>query len=666
MMKPHRKTETLTALSFAAALVAAGGGAASAAAATPGGVARVSVAQGGVNVARGDATSKQVAAGVNAPLLAGDTLATTRTGRAEVQFDGGSALRLEHGSQARFVSLGHGAQEAQLAQGSAEVSVLHAGGARPLIDTRTAQVEPVGVGSYRVGVMPNGASVVTVRSGRAAVWTPEGRRVLVGGQTLVGGRIVTGYRGDDFDRFYGGRDVELNRWYRETSGLGPARYARYQSIVGYNELAGYGRWVNEPGYGPSWIPTQNANWAPYQNGSWAWEPGYGYTWVGNEPWGYAPYHYGSWYQAPNDGGWAWQPPTQYQPDYGSTWAPALVGFLSNGLNGGGFGNGLDALAQLGWVALAPGEQYQSYYGWGNPGGYGGYQTGYNGAPYGYNGSGNGGYGYGYPTGYNGNYPYNAYGVNGCSSNAIVPSPYCPGYYPVSGPVYVRNIYRNTIYRNAITIVRVRDFNGGRFAYPLHVWAGGASRLAVVRGGLPIAPTAGSLAFNNRPVEAVRLAPAIAENRFAGNPIAFRRIPFSEQQANVTHIVSALPKVASLQGAPIVRGVPAVQSAPVAHAAPVNVERAPEVIDGDHIQNRVAPDVQRAPVVLHAPEDRPAYAQPQRIHQLRPSPEQRVERYQPVPAHQHFAPERPAATHQRWQPLPRDARPEHQTEQHRPA
>src|SRR5476649_2481006 len=102
MTKPHRTIETLTTLSLALALVAANGGVASAAPATasPGGVARVSLTQGGVNVVRGDDTSRQVAAGVNAPLLPGDTLATNGSGRAEVQFDSDTAMRLEHGSQA--------------------------------------------------------------------------------------------------------------------------------------------------------------------------------------------------------------------------------------------------------------------------------------------------------------------------------------------------------------------------------------------------------------------------------------------------------------------------------------------------------------------------------------------------------------------------------------
>jgi hypothetical protein len=80
---------------------------------------------------------------------------------------------------------------------------------------------------------------------------------------------------------------------------------------------------------------------PYRDGNWVLDDPYGLTWVSNEPWGYAPYHYGRWVSA--DDRWYWVPDAaNTQPAY----APALVAFLpSAGAN------------EIGWVPLAPGEQY---------------------------------------------------------------------------------------------------------------------------------------------------------------------------------------------------------------------------------------------------------------------------------------------------------------------
>jgi hypothetical protein len=86
-----------------------------------------------------------------------------------------------------------------------------------------------------------------------------------------------------------------------------------------------------------------------------WEPFYGWTWVGLEPWGWAPYHYGNWFYATGPG-WCWYPGFA---TFGNpfVYRPAVVGFISFGGGPFGFGN-------IGWVPLAP---YETYYPW-----YGGY------------------------------------------------------------------------------------------------------------------------------------------------------------------------------------------------------------------------------------------------------------------------------------------------------
>jgi len=85
------------------------------------------------------------------------------------------------------------------------------------------------------------------------------------------------------------------------------------------QLAPYGTWVEVPGYGQCWSPTQaiaaNPNWRPYYDmGQWV-QTDNGLYWQSDYTWGDIPFHYGRWFLDPNYG-WLWA------PDY--TWGPAWV------------------------------------------------------------------------------------------------------------------------------------------------------------------------------------------------------------------------------------------------------------------------------------------------------------------------------------------------------
>lgn len=83
----------------------------------------------------------------------------------------------------------------------------------------------------------------------------------------------------------------------------------------YDQLAPYGRWIDDPPYGWCWTPyDQPPDWRPYTDGCWDYTD-YGWTWTSYEPWGWAPFHYGRWLFDPVYG-WVWVP--------GENWAPAWV------------------------------------------------------------------------------------------------------------------------------------------------------------------------------------------------------------------------------------------------------------------------------------------------------------------------------------------------------
>lgn len=323
------------------------------------GVARISVMQGEVSVRHGDAGDLSAAV-MNAPLVATDRVATGANSRAEVQFDGSNMIRLSSSSEVRLGDLQYKRYLIQIAQGITSFHVVRPNDSQVEISTPTVSVRPLGAGTYRVAVNPDGTSEITVRSGEAEVFSPKGSERVGAGQTMMA-------RGDPSDpEFQVNGAAPLDEWDRWNSQRDSevARYSnsrRYvnQDIYGTEDLDQNGRWVNDPAYGQVWVPTVGPDWAPYRAGQWVWEDYYGWVWLSADPWGWAPYHWGRWYMGPY--GWAWWPGAFGARAY---WSPALVGFFGWGGGVGigvGFGFGF-GFANIGWVPLAPFEPFRPWYG----------------------------------------------------------------------------------------------------------------------------------------------------------------------------------------------------------------------------------------------------------------------------------------------------------------
>jgi hypothetical protein len=321
------------------------------------GVARISVMQGEVSVRHGDAGELSAAA-LNAPLMATDRVATGANSRAEVQFDGINMIRLASSSEVRIGDLQYKHYLVQVAQGLTDFRVVRGSDAQVEISTPSVSMRPLGQGTYRVAVNPDGSSEITVRGGEAEVFSPKGSERLRAGQTMVArgdpsdpefqinGAIPT----DDFDRWNSQRDNELGRYTTSSRYTNP-------DIYGTEQLDQSGRWANDPQYGEVWVPNVDPDWAPYRDGRWVYEDYYGWTWLSADPWGWAPYHWGRWYSGPF--GWAWWPGAFGPRAY---WSPALVGFFGWG---GGFGVGVGfgfGFGHVGWVPLAPFETFRPWYG----------------------------------------------------------------------------------------------------------------------------------------------------------------------------------------------------------------------------------------------------------------------------------------------------------------
>ncbi|MBI3695821.1 MAG: FecR domain-containing protein [Acidobacteria bacterium] len=447
------------------------------------GVARISLTNGDITMQRGD-SGDWIAAAVNAPMVTGDKIYAARASRAEVQFDWANFLRLGENTEVRLADIEGRRYQLQVSRGVITYSILRDSTADVELNTPALAVRPLKHGVYRIHVMENGETEITVRDGKAEISSRQGTEVLQEGRTLIARLGPTDNEvqvqelhaaaKDDWDRWNERRDDQLKR-------SGSYRYV-HTSVYGAEDLDDYGYWTTVPSYGPVWYPRVAAGWSPYSYGRWAWIDWYGWTWVGYEPWGWAPYHYGRWFFR-GGYGWGWCPgPVVYNP-----WAPALVGFFGFGHHVGvgvGFGFG-----SLGWVPLAPGERFYPWYG-----------RGY--------------YGRG------GNVTVNNVNITNVTN--------------------ITNVYRNAGVNGAIRSVNVQDFGRGSVVNAQRVNAGDIRKAGQIRGMIPAVPDRQSLRMTDREARAGSIPQNTGRDRFftRQQPRQVERVPFQEQQQQLTRSVRA--------------------------------------------------------------------------------------------------------------------------------
>ncbi len=282
---------------------------------------------------RGDDSSEWSPAAINMPLRQGAEIWITR-GRAEIQFDDGSLLRLGRGAVASVQTLYSDSQgeftEIKLNEGLAALRLMHSDSVFQ-VDTPFVSVKSSGEAKLRVGV--DNSVEISVQDGSAAIDGQSGTTNLQAGAYLDLESQDAAYNvgpipdADSWDRWNDARDAQLAD--ADTRRCLPSDI----SLVSGN-LDEYGTWHNDPQYGHVWCPlVSDDSWRPYEYGHWVWVSPFGWTWVSTEPWGWAPYHYGTWIRL--NYGWSWVPGPAHQ-----YWCPGAVQFTS-------YGNQCD------WVPLAP-------------------------------------------------------------------------------------------------------------------------------------------------------------------------------------------------------------------------------------------------------------------------------------------------------------------------
>ncbi|HST53913.1 MAG TPA: DUF6600 domain-containing protein [Pyrinomonadaceae bacterium] len=301
-------------------------------------VLRVNLIGGEVTLKR-DGDDEWETAQTNTPLVEGDTLATGRDARLEIQADSRNFIRVGENSVLKVVTLRDEGIALSLSEGTATVMLSRFDRDKEYfeVDAPKTTVAAEKTGRYRVDVDLSGGVRVTVREGGLARLYSESSGFELRNDRTARFTLNDGGDGD----WELGASAQLDEWdnwndERERIVASNLKYEgreRYydSDVYGAEELDSYGDWSYTNDYGYVWRPNvtviNNYNdWAPYRYGHWDWCPPYGWTWIADEPWGWAPYHYGRWVNVNN--AWAWAPRGYGYPHKRAWWRPALVAFVT--------------------------------------------------------------------------------------------------------------------------------------------------------------------------------------------------------------------------------------------------------------------------------------------------------------------------------------------------
>jgi len=278
-------------------------------------VVRLSEVQGDVQVDRNTGQGLEKAF-LNLPITQGVKLQTGKDGRAEVEFEDGSTLRVTPETVITFPQLslrdsGVKVSTVHLQEGSAYVNFA---GAKDDEFTLTFAHEKLSLthSAHLRLEMGDADATLAVFNGEVQVQGDAGTVAVSKNHTAQFDltdddhyELAKSVEPDPFDAW----DKEQNQYHQQYASNSYSSYSPY--AYGTNDLNYYGSFSNVPGYGTVWQPYfAGAGGDPFMNGAWALTPGFGYGWVSGYPWGWTPYHYGSWVYLPT-GGWGWQP--------GGTW-----------------------------------------------------------------------------------------------------------------------------------------------------------------------------------------------------------------------------------------------------------------------------------------------------------------------------------------------------------
>jgi len=292
-------------------------------------IVRLSEVQGTVQIERatGDAFDK---AFINLPVVEGSKLKTGKDGRAEVEFEDGSALRLAPDSEVAFIRLARGDDGQKLSTVQLVSGTVYANlhpknaytkdktGDQFLLNFARESVAVSEAAHFRLE-LADATATLAVFKGKLSATTPSGQFDVAEKHSATIALAPNDLANDapaKKDSFVIAKNYEADpsdAWDRQQTDYHDRYVSNGNSNIsspygyGMSDLNYYGNFMTVPGYGNVWQPYfMGANWSPFQDGGWAFYSGFGYMWVSGYPWGWMPYSYGNWAFAPGFG-WVWQP-----------------------------------------------------------------------------------------------------------------------------------------------------------------------------------------------------------------------------------------------------------------------------------------------------------------------------------------------------------------------
>jgi hypothetical protein len=269
-------------------------------------IVRLSEVQGSVEIDKNAGIGFERAF-VNLPITQGTKLHAGANGRAEVEFEDGSSLRLTPNTTVEFSKLtladsGKRMSQVNLVEGMAYVNWLGKDDLNLNFSRESIALDHSA--HFRVNTSTEAANLAVFK-GDVNVEGPAGKLVVEKKKTAT-------FNPADDDKYTVAKNVPdqpLDAWDKEAVSYHD-QYARNNTTpygYGYSDLNYYGAFSNVPGYGTMWQPYfTGVGWDPFMDGAWGYYPGYGYMFASAYPWGWMPYRYGNWLMVPGMG-WMWQP-----------------------------------------------------------------------------------------------------------------------------------------------------------------------------------------------------------------------------------------------------------------------------------------------------------------------------------------------------------------------
>jgi len=350
---------------------------------------RISYDAGGT-LLKGTEESDWSSGSVNTLVLPGDTVWVDNGGSTELEFSGGSFLRMADGSKAEVAGMPPSATIRGWI-GSFYVQRLARSSGDFIFYTPAGIVEVEKDSAVRIDIVSEGITTVSTRWGRATVRTDAGGSVLAhsGRRVFIEAGLLPS-QPTPYDRT---NEDAFDRWNREraeflaTGGSQtPSSVQISQNVIGASDLDRYGEWVYIDNT-PRWRPTVVVDYTPYHHGYWNSVHNVGNVWVGNYPFSYVTSHHGYWDHHASYG-WVWSYAPQwsparcatirygdyfvwapvnrhYRPVYPSTSAYFSVGGVSFGYFGTSFVHADYLYGGPSYVNFAHHNTFRNYYGHGN-------------------------------------------------------------------------------------------------------------------------------------------------------------------------------------------------------------------------------------------------------------------------------------------------------------